>query len=229
MAALTMTKIIAGAILAFVGVAAAAEFPPNMPECGKICAKNMLAKCDELNCSPGDVVCLCSNVNFGYGIRDCSVQVCGNITLANIAIDWANKFCESAGVTANIASATESATASPVTTSTWTSVLTSGSSTVTVTGETTISGISGVAGATSVPEVTMTSPIVETHTHGSSTFETTVGQTTIASSITGPALSSALSSQAEEATSTSTAQGAQATVAPALGILAAAGIAAALI
>ncbi|KAK4120022.1 CFEM-domain-containing protein [Parathielavia appendiculata] len=239
-------KINVTTILALAGAAtvAAVDYPSNLPECGKKCATDMFGKAAELGCGPGDITCLCSNVNFGYGIRDCSAAVCASVDQVNEAIDWHNSLCSSAGVTTASLSSTTSAfgtatpsgspvtstatTATPITTSTWTSVFTSGSATTTLTGETTISGISGVAGATTIPQTTVTSPIVSTRTEGSSTFETTVGTTTLVSSVTGDALSSALSSQASQASSSSSSgQGSQITAAPALGFIAAAGIAAA--
>lgn len=65
----------------------------------------MLAQSAELGCRNNDVPCLCRNANFGYGIHDCSVQACGNVNEANIAISWGNKLCADAGVPANIPSA----------------------------------------------------------------------------------------------------------------------------
>ncbi|KAK4101875.1 CFEM-domain-containing protein [Parathielavia hyrcaniae] len=229
------------AILALAGAAtvAATDFPDNFPECAKLCVENMYAKADELGCGQNDVNCLCSNMDFGYGIRDCSAAVCENdVEQVNAAISYYNNVCSNAGVTSASLSSSTSAPvsfmpppglvarltlgiqvtvtvtstdssvtedpATAITTSTWTSVFTSGEDTTTLTGETVISGISGVAGATTIPSTTVTSPIVSTLTEGSSTFETTVGTTTMVSSMTGDALSSALSSQASEATETST-------------------------
>ncbi|KAK4042740.1 hypothetical protein C8A01DRAFT_33131 [Parachaetomium inaequale] len=251
------------AILTLAGAAtvAATDFPANMPDCGRTCGTNMLAKAAELGCKQDDIACLCNNKDFGFGIRDCSLQVCGDVNQANIAIGWGNSLCSGVGAPANIPTATavdgsagasgspvtggdstatasastgsgsgngsgEGGDATAITTSTWTSTFTSGSETNTVTGETTISGIGGVAGATSVPETTITSAVVSTQTDGS---ETTLSTATITSSITGDALTSALESQASGASSasssTSRGQGAQMTAAPALGVLAAAGIA----
>jgi len=166
------------AILVLVGAAAVAadDFPSNMPDCGKTCGRNMLGQSAQLGCAANDIPCLCRNANFGYGIHDCSVQACGNTEQANIVIGWGNNLCANAGVPANIASATAAgagtAAPAPVATSMWTSVLTSGSVTTTLTGETTISGTSGVAS-----ETMLTSPIVSTLTSGSLTLETTVGAT----------------------------------------------------
>ncbi len=237
----------------------------------------MLNKAGELGCNSGDVACLCRNVNFGNGIRDCSIQFCGNVGQANQVIAWGTTLCANANtpvtissvssvavsvysrpqswsswdavadalhqsptggaaspatsaaatsanggagtttvtattsssetvVTVTASSSTEPGSSTPVSTSTFTSVFTSGTVTSTVTGESTIFGVGGVAGATSLPVTTITSPIVSTETTGTTTYETTVGTTTFESSITGSALTSALSSQASAATRTSSAQ-----------------------
>ncbi len=66
----------------------------------------MLAKAAELGCANNDIACLCKNKDFGYGIHDCSVQVCATVEQANVAIGWGNSLCASASAPANIASAT---------------------------------------------------------------------------------------------------------------------------
>ena len=68
----------------------------------------MLAKAAELGCNKDDIACLCKNENFGYGIRDCSQQVCNDANLANIVINWGNSLCSGVSVTANIPTATAS-------------------------------------------------------------------------------------------------------------------------
>jgi hypothetical protein len=52
----------------------------------------MLGKFAELGCAANDDVCLCKNVNFGYGIRDCSNAVCGP-EVASTVIAYGNSFC----------------------------------------------------------------------------------------------------------------------------------------
>jgi hypothetical protein len=59
----------------------------------------MFAKAAELGCGQGDIACLCKNQDFGYGVRDCSKAVCGNVDEVNVAIGWHNNLCSSAGVT----------------------------------------------------------------------------------------------------------------------------------
>uniref|UniRef100_L2FNP0 CFEM domain protein n=1 Tax=Colletotrichum fructicola (strain Nara gc5) TaxID=1213859 RepID=L2FNP0_COLFN len=48
--------------------------PPisSLPACGQTCFLNMINTYSSLGCSTPDPACLCRNVNFGYGIRDCS-------------------------------------------------------------------------------------------------------------------------------------------------------------
>ena len=52
----------------------------GLPQCGTTCVSNMLAiAVDEFGCDASDLAsCACCNVDFGYGIRDCSRQVCGD-------------------------------------------------------------------------------------------------------------------------------------------------------
>jgi hypothetical protein len=57
----------------------------------------MLNKASELGCSGGtsadnaDGVCLCNNVDFSYGIRDCSAAICSpeeKRTAVQYGVDW---------------------------------------------------------------------------------------------------------------------------------------------
>ncbi|KAK4640150.1 hypothetical protein QC763_604450 [Podospora pseudopauciseta] len=188
----------------------------------------------------------CGNSAVAQVVKDYGVAYCSSVnaptaippTVSNVPTTSADA---SATTTQGSESATttessDDATPTPVSTQTWTSTLTSDGVEATATGTTTILGISNVPGATSVPETTLTTDLLTTVTEDSTTFTSTVGQTTLTTSLTGSALSSALSSQADEATqssdastSTSSAWGAQVTAPPALGFLAAAGIAAALL
>ncbi|KAJ5628855.1 hypothetical protein N7490_011083 [Penicillium lividum] len=45
--------------------------------CGQNCFDNTLAEYESLGCSTSDPSCLCRNINFYYGIHDCSNAVCG--------------------------------------------------------------------------------------------------------------------------------------------------------
>lgn len=42
----------------------------------QMCINNMNAKASELGCSAGDSACLCTKVNYQYGIRDCTNEAC---------------------------------------------------------------------------------------------------------------------------------------------------------
>jgi hypothetical protein len=56
------------------------------------CINNMLALAPSLGCSSTDAACLCKNVNFGYGIRDCSNAACGT-AIASTVIAFGNQYC----------------------------------------------------------------------------------------------------------------------------------------
>jgi hypothetical protein len=53
-------------------------------------------KAQELGCNAGDNACLCKNVNFGYGIRDCSNAVCTASSDVAAATSYGSSFCASA-------------------------------------------------------------------------------------------------------------------------------------
>ncbi|KAE9567213.1 hypothetical protein CGMCC3_g16634 [Colletotrichum fructicola] len=95
--------------------------PPisSLPACGQTCFLNMINTYSSLGCSTPDPACLCRNVNFGYGIRDCSNAVCG-VADASAVIAYQSKYCASAlatatGGTATPTSATKTTSASSTT------------------------------------------------------------------------------------------------------------------
>ncbi|PVH81748.1 hypothetical protein DL98DRAFT_514404 [Cadophora sp. DSE1049] len=49
----------------------------NADSLQQTCISNMLGLAPSLGCSATDAACLCGNVNFAYGIRDCSNAACG--------------------------------------------------------------------------------------------------------------------------------------------------------
>ncbi|KAK3934651.1 hypothetical protein QBC46DRAFT_368066 [Diplogelasinospora grovesii] len=71
----------------------------SLPSCGQTCFNNMLDQWSELGCSSEDPACLCSNVNFGYGLRDCSNGACGT-AVASTVIAYGSAYCSSALATA---------------------------------------------------------------------------------------------------------------------------------
>lgn len=42
------------------------------------------SKAQELGCKENDLKCLCDNVNFGYGLRDCSAAICPSEDAAKV-------------------------------------------------------------------------------------------------------------------------------------------------
>jgi hypothetical protein len=79
-----------------------------LPSCGQTCFNNLIGQYSTLGCSSPDPSCLCSNVNFGYGIRDCSNGACGT-AVASTVIAYEAVYCSSA-------LATRSSTATPTAT-----------------------------------------------------------------------------------------------------------------
>ncbi|KAF1994724.1 carbohydrate-binding module family 18 protein [Amniculicola lignicola CBS 123094] len=67
----------------------------NLPSCGQTCFNNMMAQYSELGCASPEPACLCRNVNFGYGLRDCSNGACGS-AVASTVILFGSSFCASA-------------------------------------------------------------------------------------------------------------------------------------
>merc|ERR1712169_165108 len=143
----------------------------SLPSCGQTCITNMLGLAPSLGCGATDAACLCGNVNFAYGIRDCSNAACGS-DVAPSVIAYGVAYCSSAGVAiGGSATATGSDVGSATVITTATSP--TGTETSTVTG----TGAAGGAGGSS--SAITTSAIVSTVTSGSSTFETTVGSSTL--------------------------------------------------
>lgn len=66
-----------------------------LPSYGQLCFNNMLAQFSSLGCATAAPACLCSNVNFGYGLCDCSNGVCGSV-IASRVIDYRSSYCASA-------------------------------------------------------------------------------------------------------------------------------------
>lgn len=47
-----------------------------------MCLNNMVDLAEDLGCSRGDMACVCSKVDFEYGIRDCTTEACPNDDVA---------------------------------------------------------------------------------------------------------------------------------------------------
>ena len=67
----------------------------SLPSCGQTCFNNMLAQYSALGCASAAPSCLCQNVNFGYGLRDCSNGACGT-AVASTVIAFGSLYCASA-------------------------------------------------------------------------------------------------------------------------------------
>ncbi|RYP34686.1 hypothetical protein DL767_004132 [Monosporascus sp. MG133] len=179
--------------------AAQATFPAGFPECGQVCITNMLNLANNFGCGI-DPVCLCTRRDFLYGIRDCSNEYCPNPSAAAQVINYGAQYCADAGIAisglpGNTASATVPAS---------TTVL----ATASTTGPATGAGSTGPEGVTSGVAVA-TNEILSTLTEGDSVITTTVGSTTIYStlepSITGTSSSgSAVSTTTETSVVTTT-------------------------
>jgi hypothetical protein len=64
----------------------------TLPSCGQTCMNNMLAKHLSLGCSSPDTRCLCQNVDYHYGIRDCSIALCGGAVASSVTA-FVNSAC----------------------------------------------------------------------------------------------------------------------------------------
>lgn len=68
----------------------------DLPQCGQTCFNNMLGQYSSLGCSSPDPSCLCQNINFYYGIRDCANAACGSAADASTVITFEGWYCDSA-------------------------------------------------------------------------------------------------------------------------------------
>lgn len=60
-----------------------------------MCINNVLGAHDSFGCGAGDASCLCKDVNFGYAIRDCSQEACGE-DVKNKVVDFGAAYCAQA-------------------------------------------------------------------------------------------------------------------------------------
>ena len=60
----------------------------------QICISNMLNIANtQFGCKPGDVVCYCTNADFGNGVRDCSTESCPSQADAAKVIAFGSAYC----------------------------------------------------------------------------------------------------------------------------------------
>ncbi|ODH14152.1 hypothetical protein ACO22_06665 [Paracoccidioides brasiliensis] len=158
------------AVGVFVSFGAAQDLS-SLSECGRTCIQDMLSLAPSLGCKADDIPCLCQNTNFGNGVRDCTVEACGEQDLPPI-LEFAKKFC-SGGSPSGSPDATETIDAERTASST--------GSLKTTTGENRASTATGSSIAKSYPYTTQA--VVSTITSGTQVITITDGITTLYSSV----------------------------------------------
>lgn len=90
----------------------------SLPSCGQTCFNAMLAQYSALGCAAADSTCLCKNVDFSNGLRDCSNGACGT-SVGSTVIAFGSAYCYAATATTmlTVASTTKSSSQSSSTTS----------------------------------------------------------------------------------------------------------------
>merc|ERR1711977_116407 len=183
----------------------------SLPSCGQTCITNMLGLAPSLGCGATDAACLCGNVNFAYGIRDCSNAACGS-DVAPSVIAYGVAYYSSAGVAiGGSATATGSDVGSATVITTATSPTGTETSTVTGTGAAGAAASSITSGAGSAASSigsSITSGINSLSSAGASASSSLASA---GSSISSAASSAASDATATDATSTSSAGGARQT------------------
>lgn len=53
----------------------------------------MLAKAPSLGCAANDITCLCQNMDFGFGVRDCAQESCPKDVDTSQIIKVGSGFC----------------------------------------------------------------------------------------------------------------------------------------
>ncbi|ROV88848.1 hypothetical protein VMCG_10179 [Cytospora schulzeri] len=73
----------------------------SVPQCGRDCITNMFKQASALRCEPVDngvnATCLCMNQYFSRGLRDCSIEACGD-DMVDPVESWEVAWCLAAGV-----------------------------------------------------------------------------------------------------------------------------------
>ncbi|KAF2215022.1 hypothetical protein CERZMDRAFT_120495 [Cercospora zeae-maydis SCOH1-5] len=80
-------------VLAIGATLVAAQDLASLPPCGQTCVNNMLALAPSLGCPDAQADCLCRNVDFGYGVRDCANQACPDASAAQQVIAYGTQYC----------------------------------------------------------------------------------------------------------------------------------------
>ncbi|KAJ4504586.1 hypothetical protein HRR83_006485 [Exophiala dermatitidis] len=188
-----MKTVVAAAAAAFVG-AALAQSLSDLPACGQTCINNMLGLAESLGCPPvngqPDTLCLCSSSNFGYGIRDCTVESCPQGTDVNSIVSFGVAYCQAAA-SGQSSVGTLSATSALTAAGTATGPAGSASGVTSLNPSATSAGASagsatGTGGTSNTPVSTET--LFSTFTTDGSTITSAVGTSTIFSAVGGAAV-----------------------------------------
>merc|ERR1712219_94592 len=123
----------------------------SLPSCGQTCITNMLGLAPSLGCGATDAACLCGNVNFAYGICDCSNAACGS-DVAPSVIAYGVAYCSSAGVAIGGSAAATGSDVGSATVIT-TAPSPTGTETSTVTGTGAAGGAGGSSSAITTSEI----------------------------------------------------------------------------
>lgn len=168
--------------LSVVLTVSAAQSFQSLPDCGKLCVNNMLAKAPELGCAPGDAACLCRKIDFSYGIRDCSTDVCPPQQVASV-ISYGESYCKSPGL-----GSINSSQPGPVVSSTSSSTIPAS----------TLTSMTGQGSAVA------TSALVSLVTHGTEVYTTTLSLTTMSSTETASSPTQTVTSESSSVESSPT-------------------------
>ncbi|KAL1959155.1 hypothetical protein VTO42DRAFT_2660 [Malbranchea cinnamomea] len=188
-----MKSVVILALLTSLGLA---QSQGGISDCAQMCLNNMLDLAEELGCARGDMACVCANIDFEYGIRDCTTEACpGDDPSAAIAAGLA--LCPEGSTPSETltGSANPTETGSVTTTSALSSTRETGSTVTTETG-------TGTGGTTVEPTTltTVTTSGVSTETDGA-TATTTPDEASATDEATGTETAS------EDATGAETASG----------------------
>ncbi|KAE9973244.1 hypothetical protein BLS_003678 [Venturia inaequalis] len=194
----------------------AAQAPAALPACGQTCVNNMLSiAASEFGCAAGNTTCYCSDPRFGYGLRDCSVQACGEAVYSSV-LAYGTSVCSGLGAATPTASPTGGATNG--------TAGGSGSSTpyTTVPVLTTITSGTGAVATSTIGSTTLFTPVggvVSTASAAASSVASSLSSVVSSAVSSASSVAASASSHASSAASSATSSGfaAQMTAAPMLG------------
>ncbi|EGE78065.1 CFEM domain-containing protein [Blastomyces dermatitidis ATCC 18188] len=154
---------------AFAALGAAQDWS-GVSDCARGCIERMLGLAPSLGCKTEDVPCLCTNMDFAYGVRDCTIQACGPEDLPGAAAA-ATEFCPDDPPGAS-PSGSQDATETPT-----------GEHTPSPTRSSSPTDSTATRSESPASTPYTTQPIVSTITSGTQVITTTVGSTTLYSPV----------------------------------------------